>query len=150
MGQGLHTKVIGIAAEVLGCGVDRIRISETATDKSHNASPTGGSIGSDLNGMAVKHACEQLRERLNALLVDNNKEMPWNDLIKLAYYSQVDLCARGFYTIPDMVDADFSKSRAHYNYFTQSAAVTEVELDVLTGDWHLVRVDILMVRRIFY
>ena len=44
-----------------------------------------------------------------------------------------------------MFNADFTKNRANYNYFTQGAAVTEVELDVLTGDWHLLRVDILMV-----
>jgi xanthine dehydrogenase/oxidase len=50
MGQGLHTKMISIAAEVLGCNVDRIRISETSTDKVANMSPTAASVSSDLNG----------------------------------------------------------------------------------------------------
>lgn len=33
-----------------------------------------------------------------------------------------------------------------YYYWTQGVAVTEVELDVLTGDHHVVRTDIMMVR----
>ncbi|CAF1001889.1 unnamed protein product [Rotaria sp. Silwood1] len=144
LGQGLHTKMIAIAAEILACDVDRIRISETATDKVHNSSPTVGSVSSDLNGMAVRHACEQIRQRLDTLIVDNNVHISWEDLIKQAYFARLDLCARGFYIIPNMFDADFTKNQANFNYFTQGAAVTEVELDVLTGDWHLLRVDILM------
>lgn len=151
LGQGLHTKMISIAAEVLDCNIDRIRISETATDKIHNVSPTGGSISSDINGMAVKHACEQLRQRLDTLINDNNvQNISWEDLIKKAYFARVDLCARGFHVTPNMFDMDFSQNRANYNYFTQGAAVTEVELDVLTGDWHLIRVDILMVSKILF
>ncbi|CAF1016904.1 unnamed protein product [Adineta steineri] len=144
LGQGLHTKMISIAAEVLGCNLDRIRISETSTDKIHNMSPTGGSVSADLNGMAIKHACEQLRQRLDTLIVDNNDNISWEKLIDKAYYARIDLCARGFYITPNMFDADFSQNKATYNYFSQGAAVTEVELDVLTGSWHLLRVDILM------
>ncbi|CAF3626478.1 unnamed protein product [Rotaria socialis] len=144
MGQGLNTKMIAIAAEVLGCGVHRIRISETASDKVPNASSTGGSVSSDLNGMAVKHACEQLRERLNTLIVDNNAEISWENLVTQAYFSRLDLCAHGFHATPNMFDYDLSQNRAQYNYFTQGAAVSEVELDTLTGDWHILRVDILM------
>lgn len=145
LGQGLHTKMIAIAAEVLDCDIDQVRISETSTDKSHNQSPTGGSISSDINGMAVKHACQQIRERLDTLCMDENVKLSWKDIVQRAYYSRIDLCARGFYATPNMFDMDFSKNTANYNYFTQGAAVTEVELDVLTGDWHLLRVDILMV-----
>ncbi|CAF4000431.1 unnamed protein product [Rotaria sordida] len=144
IGQGLHIKMISIAAEVLGCNIDRIRISETSTDKVHNTTTTGGSASSDLNGMAVRHACEQLRERLDTLLVDKNVPISWEDLIKQAYFARIDLCAHGFYATPGMFDVDFSQNRATCNYFTQGAAVTEVELDTLTGDWHLLRVDILM------
>lgn len=32
-----------------------------------------------------------------------------------------------------------------YYYWTQGVAVTEVELDVLTGDHHVLRTDIMMV-----
>ena len=145
MGQGLHTKMIAIAAEVLRCDIDRIRISETATDKVPNTSPTAGSTGSDLNGMAVRFACEQLREKLDTLLVDNNVNLSWELLIQQAFFARIDLCAHGFYSDPGKFELDFSQNRAHGNYFTQGAAVTEIELDTLTGDWHLLRVDILMV-----
>ncbi|CAF2744826.1 unnamed protein product [Rotaria sp. Silwood2] len=144
LGQGLHTKMISIAAEVLGCNIDKIRISETATDKVPNMSVTGGSVSSDLNGMAVKRACEQLRQRLDTLIIDNNVNISWEDLVKQAYFNRLDLCAHGFYATPNVFDYDFTQNQAAYNYFTQGAAVTEVELDVLTGDWHLLRVDILM------
>ncbi|CAF1603943.1 unnamed protein product, partial [Adineta ricciae] len=144
IGQGLYTKMIAIAAEVLRCDVKRVRISETSTDKVHNISTTGGSVTADINGMAVKDACEQLRQRLDALITKEDNDISWEDLIQKAYYARVDLCGRGFYVMPNMFDMDLSKNKATYNYFTQGAAVTEVELDVLTGDWHILRVDILM------
>jgi xanthine dehydrogenase/oxidase len=145
MGQGLHTKMISIAAEILDCNVDRIRISETSTDKVANTSPTAASASSDLNGMAVRVACEQIRARLDSLVIDNDVQLSWESLVKKAYFSRIDLCAHGFYATPEPLGADFATNRAHFNYFTQGAAVTEVELDTLTGDWHVLRVDILMV-----
>lgn len=53
MGQGLHTKIIQIASKVLEIPVEKIHISETASDKVPNTSPTAASTGSDLNGMAT-------------------------------------------------------------------------------------------------
>ena len=146
MGQGLHTKMISVAAEVLRCDVNRIRISETSTDKVPNTSPTAASVSSDLNGMAVQDACEQLRHRLDRFIEETREDqLPWNELVDRAYLQRVDLSAHGFYATPEMIDADFTQNRAKFNYFTQGAAVSEVELDTLTGDWHLRRVDILMV-----
>ena len=145
MGQGLNTKMISIAAEALGCPVERVRISETATEKVHNASPTGGSVSADLNGMAVKDAGEQIRARLDTLRTDKNVTRTWEELVTQAYYARLDLCARGFHSTPDVFDYDFANNRASYNYYTQGAAVTEVELDTLTGDWNILRADILMV-----
>ena len=53
IGQGLHTKMIQVASNVLQIPTSEIYINETATDKVPNASPTVASLGSDLNGMAV-------------------------------------------------------------------------------------------------
>ena len=145
MGQGLHTKMISIAAEVLGCNVERVRISETSTDKVANTSPTAASASSDLNGMAVRLACEDIRQRVNQLLVGDDIHLSWEKLVKKAYFARIDLCAHGFYVTPEPLGADFANNKAHFNYFTQGAAVAEVELDTLTGDWHALRVDILMV-----
>lgn len=145
MGQGLHTKMISVAVEVLRCDISRVRISETATDKVANTSPTAASASSDLNGMAVRIACEQIRERLDKLLVGDDAHLSWESLVKKAYFSRIDLCAHGFYSTPGPLGADFAQNRANFNYFTQGTAVTEVELDALTGDWHILRTDILMV-----
>jgi xanthine dehydrogenase large subunit len=64
MGQGLHTNVAMIAAKGLGVKLENIRAMPTSTDKVPNTSATAASAGTDLNGAAVKNACEILRARL--------------------------------------------------------------------------------------
>ena len=64
MGQGLHTNMAMVAAKELGVSLDKVRVMPTSTDKVPNTSATAASCGTDLNGMAVKNACDILRERL--------------------------------------------------------------------------------------
>ena len=64
MGQGLHTKMIAVAASHLGVRPAQIRLMVTSTEKVPNTSPTAASSGSDLNGQAVAEACSILRARL--------------------------------------------------------------------------------------
>ncbi|WP_409235646.1 xanthine dehydrogenase molybdopterin binding subunit [Streptomyces sp. PA5.6] len=64
MGQGLHTKMMQVAATTLGIPLHKVRLAPTRTDKVPNTSATAASAGADLNGGAIKNACEQLRERL--------------------------------------------------------------------------------------
>jgi xanthine dehydrogenase molybdopterin-binding subunit B len=61
MGQGLHTKILGLAMRELGLPAERIRVMATSTDKVPNTSPTAASAGADLNGAAVAEACATLR-----------------------------------------------------------------------------------------
>lgn len=61
MGQGLHTKMLQVAATTLGIPLHKVRLAPTRTDKVPNTSATAASSGADLNGGAVKNACEQLR-----------------------------------------------------------------------------------------
>ena len=70
MGQGVHTNIAMIAAEELGVSLDRIRVMPTSTDKVPNTSATAASCGTDLNGMAVKNACDILRSRLMPVAAD--------------------------------------------------------------------------------
>ena len=137
--------MIAIASEILRCTIDRVRVSETSTDKLPNTTTTAAAFSSGLNRMAVRHACEQLRQRLDAFIDENNCDLSWNEMITQAYLARIDLCAHGFYATPNMINADFSQNRVAFNSFTQGAAVAEVELDTLTGDWHMLRVDILTV-----
>ena len=64
MGQGLHTKMIQVAATALGVPLDFVRLAPTRTDKVPNTSATAASSGADINGGAVKNACDQIRARL--------------------------------------------------------------------------------------
>ncbi|RAD14494.1 xanthine dehydrogenase molybdopterin binding subunit, partial [Burkholderia multivorans] len=64
MGQGLHMKMLQVAATTLGVPLSTVRLAPTRTDKVPNTSATAASSGSDLNGGAVKDACEQILGRL--------------------------------------------------------------------------------------
>ena len=63
MGQGLYTKMIQIASKVLNVPMDKIHTAETSTSTVPNASPTAASYSSDINGWAVRKACEILKDR---------------------------------------------------------------------------------------
>src|ERR1041384_3202380 len=70
MGQGVYTNIALIAAREFGLTPDRIRVMATRTDKVPNTSATAASCGTDLNGAAVKNACETLRARLLPFAVE--------------------------------------------------------------------------------
>lgn len=143
MGQGLHTKMIQVAARALGIPADRITISETATDKVPNTPATAASSGSDLNGMAVLNACEILRARLEPYRQADPKA-GWDSWINKAYFERCSLSTTGFYRMPD-VGYDFVTNLGMaYSYFTYGAACSEVEIDCLTGDHQVRRTDIVM------
>ena len=95
MGQGLHTKMLQVAATTLGVPLERVRLAPTRTDKVPNTSATAASSGADLNGGAVKDACEQILARLRE--VDAGRGLAWEELVREAYFSRVQLWAAGFY-----------------------------------------------------
>ncbi len=64
MGQGVHTNIAMVASKEQGVSLKSVRVMPTSTDKVPNTSATAASCGTDLNGMAVKNACDILRERL--------------------------------------------------------------------------------------
>jgi xanthine dehydrogenase large subunit len=167
MGQGLHTKMLAICAHELGVAPSSVRVMNTATDKVPNTSATAASSGSDLNGQAVKQACEILRERLRPVAArllgvpsESAKDilfaggkvflasrpelaLPFSKVTGEAYLAQVSMSATGFYKTPD-ITYDRSTGRGKpFHYFAYGAAVCEVELSGLTGEHRLRRVDIL-------
>lgn len=170
MGQGLHTKMIAIAAETLGVSRSSIRISPTDTQVTPNTSATAASSGSDLNGMAVQDACIQIRERLERIASERlftslpgspspgqvhfkegwvweegqaERKVPLKNVIALAYRERINLSARGFYRTPD-IHFDKEAGRGHpFHYYAFGMAVSEVEVDLLSGGHELLRVDIL-------
>nr|CAH7741383.1 unnamed protein product [Callosobruchus chinensis] len=143
IGQGLHTKMIQVASRVLGISTDKIHISETATDKVPNASPTAASSASDLNGMAVMEACMAIKKRLEPYMAAD-PNLTWEDWVSKAYFDRVCLSAVGFHKTPGL-DFDWETMQGSlYNYYTYGVACTEVEIDTLTGDHQVIRTDIVM------
>jgi xanthine dehydrogenase large subunit len=164
MGQGLHSKILEVAARTLGIGVERIRAMPTATDKVPNTSATAASSGTDLNGQAVRAACETLRDRLAGLARsllgapdadltfaagrvhvtgERGRGLPVDEVVAHAYESFVPLSAAGYYRTPGIGwDAATGRGRP-FHYYAYGAAVSEVEVDGWTGEWRLRGVDIL-------
>lgn len=143
MGQGLHTKMAQVCARALGVKLEQVHVAETSTSTVANTSPTAASASSDLNGMAVLHACQQISDRL----APYRQRMPGAGLAQLAqaaYMDRVDLSAHGFYRTPDL-DFDWAVGQGRpFNYFCYGAACVEAEVDVLTGDSALRRADMVM------
>jgi xanthine dehydrogenase large subunit len=140
MGQGLHTKMLQVAATTLGVPLDRVRLAPTRTDKVPNTSATAASSGADLNGGAVKDACEQIKTRL--AVVAAGRDIGWEELVREAYFSRVQLWAAGFYRTEGL-EWDSSVMRGHpFKYFAYGVAATEVEVDGFTGACRTRRVDI--------
>ncbi|KAI1610265.1 xanthine dehydrogenase [Exophiala viscosa] len=148
MGQGLYTKMAQCCAQELNVPIDAIYTNETATFYSANASPTAASSGSDLNGMAVKNACDQLNERLQPYREKFGSNADMKTIAHAAYMDRVNLSATGFWKMPKVGfqwnNYDIETQKPMYYYFTQGVACSEVELDLLTGDHTVLRTDIHM------
>ncbi|KAK3057727.1 hypothetical protein LTS18_011476, partial [Coniosporium uncinatum] len=144
MGQGLHTKMIMIAAEALKVPQDSVFISETATNTVANTSSTAASASSDLNGYAIWNACEQLNERLQPYREKLGPDATMRELAHAAYFDRVNLSANGHYKTPDIGYVWGPNTGQMYFYFTQGVTAAEVEIDTLTGDWTCRRADIKM------
>ncbi|KAG0623191.1 hypothetical protein M758_3G155300 [Ceratodon purpureus] len=143
MGQGLHTKMAQIAASEFGIALKDVFVSETATDKVPNSSPTAASASADMYGGAVLDACEQIKARMKPV-ADKGNFATFAELVNECYLQRIDLSGHGFYITPDIgMDWDTGKGRP-FSYFTFGAAFAVAEIDTLTGDFHLPRVDIVM------
>ena len=74
----------------------------------------------------------------------NNITTTFKDLLSKAYLNQFSLGGYAFYKTPDLgFDKTTQQGRA-FNYFTNGAAVSEVEVDEYTGELKVLRTDILM------
>ncbi|XP_022080496.1 xanthine dehydrogenase/oxidase-like isoform X2 [Acanthaster planci] len=143
MGQGLHTKMIQVASRTLRIPQEKIHISETSTSNVPNTSNTAASFSSDLNGMAVKDACESLLHRLEPYIRDDPKGS-WESWVDAAYKDRVSLSSTGFGKARQ-VNYNWETCQGEpYAYFVYGAAVSEVEIDCLTGDHQVLRTDIVM------
>ncbi|NVN94937.1 MAG: xanthine dehydrogenase molybdopterin binding subunit [Bacteroidetes bacterium] len=171
MGQGLHTKMQQIAALELGISHEYIKVNATNTSKVPNASATAASSGSDMNGMAVKNAIDIIKLRLIEIAIDefNKKKhpnpsnaedivfhnnfifdklhpdriLPFKELVMMAYLQQKSLSSTGYYKTPNIhYNRDTGKGHP-FHYYGFGMAVSEIQVDVLTGNHKILRTDIL-------
>ena len=170
MGQGVHTNMAMVAAKELGISLDKVRVMPTSTDKVPNTSATAASCGTDLNGMAVKNACDILRGRLapvarellaaklsrdqisQEIIFSDNfifaAEAPeltieFSKVVQAAYFQRIGLSSTGYYRTPEI---HYDRAKGHgkpFHYFAIGAAVTEVEVDGFTGMMRILCADIL-------
>ena len=161
MGQGLYIKVAQVVADELGVTTDRIRITAADTSKVPNASATAASSGADMNGKAAQKAAGKIRARLSAFaaghygvseadidFVDNEvrvgaRRVPFADLVRLAWAERISLSATGYYRTPKINYDRATFSGRPFFYYAYGAAVTEVIVDTLTGEYRILRADIL-------
>jgi xanthine dehydrogenase large subunit len=143
MGQGLHTKMLQVAATTLGVPLTTVRLAPTRTDKVPNTSATAASSGADLNGGAVKDACEQILERLRPLRDDPaNADLTWAELVNKAYFNRIQLWAAGYYRTEGLHWDSSIMHGSPFKYFAYGVAACEVEVDGFTGAYRTRRVDI--------
>jgi xanthine dehydrogenase/oxidase len=143
MGQGLNTKMIQVAAETLKIPEDCIFIAETSTNTVINTQPTAASASSDIYGMAVFDACQILLKRLEPYRAKEPKAT-LKEWATAAYLDRICLSANGFYATPDIDYNPVTNKGCLYPYSTTGVCVSEVELDVLTGEHTILQTDILM------
>lgn len=131
-GQGINTKVAQVVARELGIDLSLVSIKPTNTLTNTNGSVTGGSVTSEMNCYAAMKACQELMNRMLPIK-EKSPDASWTALVENCFNSNVDLTARHYYTSDDKVKG----------YIIHGATVSEVEIDVLTGEKLLRRVDIL-------
>ena len=172
MGQGVNVKIQQLVADEFAIDPKCVIVMATSTEKNNNTSPTAASASTDLNGAAAVIACQQIMARLRDFaavhladsesgLVASPEHVCFEDghvyddrqprvrisfaqLCEDARRERVDLGARGFFATPGI---DFNRETGRgtpFFYFTQGAAVAEVEIDRFTGEMRVLRNDLLI------
>ena len=162
MGQGLHTKIAQVVAHELGVAFEAVRVTATDTQKVPNTSATAASTGTDLNGKAAQDAARQIKARLVAfacshfgveasrvafadgtVTIGDATSMSFRELVAQAYMARVQLWSDGFYATPGLSWNKQTMQGSPFFYFAYGAAVSEVVVDTLTGEWKLLAAHVL-------
>jgi xanthine dehydrogenase large subunit len=161
MGQGVGRKIALVASAALGASIASVRIESTRTSTVANTMPTAASTGSDINAMAAKVACDEIRKRLVAvaaaklgvkpddLTLDAGRVylsdgagsarrdagLSFEELVALAYEQRVDLSAHGFYATPGLHFDMKTEQGRPFLYHVYGCAVLSATVDTLRGSY---------------
>lgn len=162
MGQQVSRKIALVAAKTLGVPVSAVTVQRTTTLTVANTVPTAASTGADLNGMAAKIACQEIRGRLlrkaaellgahddqidiaqgQILLNGQPTDLSWRRLVEETHAARQDLSAHGFYSTPAL-EYDMAAERGRpFAYHVYGAALVEATVDLLRGTSAVNRVSI--------
>jgi len=161
MGQGTYTKIAQLVANELGLPFSKVKVSATRTDKVPNTSASAASSTTDLNGAAALNAISKIKINLaayvkrkykiknseaiyeNGIVKFKGKTFKFNSLIKEAYLNRVSLSSTGFYATPKIHFDKKNFTGRPFLYFAYGSAVSEVMIDILTGENKILQADIL-------
>ncbi|XP_054283338.1 xanthine dehydrogenase-like [Macrosteles quadrilineatus] len=131
LGQGMNTKAAQVAAHELGVPLELVKVKPTNNFVSPNDTFTASSTTTDGICYGIRKCCEELNKRLDLV---RSPQLPWSQLIQQAYLKGINLNATFMFDPQcDLVD-----------YYVYGVTVTEVEIDCLTGEHRIPRVDILL------
>ncbi|CAG9122634.1 unnamed protein product [Plutella xylostella] len=130
MGQGINTKAAQVCAYSLEIPLEKVKIKPTDNVANPNAIGSGGSIASEMVCLGVIKCCDQLKQRLEPFKTSNG--MTWVDVVRAAFKQNVNLFASYNVTIEDQK-----------TYDVYGATIVEAEVDILTGESQILRVDLL-------
>ncbi len=162
MGQGVNTKLLQIAADMFSVSGNKIKIETTNTSRVANTSPSAASATADLNGKALVMACENLLDRLRAIVANEynvakkkvtlqnewvyiageKTAITWEKLILKAMALRVALTENAHYATP-IINFDKSKDKGHpFAYHVYGTAIVTATLDCHRGTYEFESVKI--------
>ncbi|KAL0390714.1 UNVERIFIED_CONTAM: Indole-3-acetaldehyde oxidase, partial [Sesamum calycinum] len=141
--KGLWTKVkqaTAYALSLIQCDgtedlVEKVRVVQSDTLSLVQGGMTGGSTSSESSCAAVRQCCNILVERLTSLkksLQEKMGSVKWNDLILQAHNHSINLAAHSYF-VPE----------GSISYLNYGAVVSQVEINVLTGETSILRTDMI-------
>ena len=142
MGQGIATRMAQVAAEVLDVPIASIRVGSTSTRAAINTPPTT-MVSTDLCGAAVRNALQIVLKRMAPVREAlGGVSVPLADVVRRCYLEGIDMQASA--VANEMrLEYDWQKQAGNVSYFfVWGAAVSMVELDVLTGSVRTLKTEI--------
>ncbi|EAT42288.1 AAEL006163-PA [Aedes aegypti] len=130
MGQGINTKVTQVIASTLGIELDMVSVKASNTWTAANSEPSVASITSESVCYAANEACKTLLERMKPYR-QKYPDASWFQLVQICYVASVDLSVSFMFKATDVLP-----------YFIWSLCSAEVEIDVLTGNILIRRMDV--------
>lgn len=155
MGQGVNTKIVQVAAEILSLPVSMIKINSTNTSRIANTSPSAASATADLNGKATEIACMAILERLKKVAAEEFDVTPsqinikdewvyvngersvweWKRLVFETYLRRISLSELAHYTPPG-IHYNLEKEKGHpFAYHVYGTAILTATIDCLRGTY---------------